>query len=334
MVYVKQQHMDLTPYIERETECIAKLSSIDMQDYLTKKDYVQKLIETERILITEGYYPNVTIDKLATFIRTKLLENNIAYPKNERFYDLFDEEEKRGGGYGTTSESLMGDSHNHDFKLQGDNLSECECGAIIYKNLLYDIAIEKIDDSLTPQLDHTAIERSDPTKHPTSHYLWLMQVNAMIVAKVARDMWTKYFDKKHPKRRSEKADLIDKAIRNVEHKIDEMKNLQAKIIYVSKLADARQKIGPFEKLKAAILVDTTYNLSHVAKMLQITDKHATNTIKKKKIELTHDLAWFKDIHLDCHVPECGNTNTYAIGDWYYEQTIRKSLGLTLTQPFS
>ncbi len=323
---------NLTPYIQRETECIAKLTAIDNQDFITKKQYVQQLIEAERVLINEGYYPDVTIDKLATFIRTKLLENNIAYPKNERFYDLFGEGEKRGGGYGTISESLMGDSHDHDFRIKSDDLRECECGAIIYKGLLYDITLDKEEEPFTPQLDQIEIERSDPTKYPVPHYLWLMQMNAMLVAKVARDMWVKYFQKKYPKLLSDKSTMMDKAIRNPEHKVEEMKELQGKIMYVSKIADARQKIGPFEKLKAAILVDTTYNLSHVAKLLQITDKHATNTIKKKKIELTQDLDWFKDIHLECH--ECGTQCTYAIGDWYYEQTIRRSLGLTLRQPFS
>ncbi len=322
---------NLSPYIKRESECISKLASIDRQDYITKKEYIIKLIEAERVLITEGYYPDVTLDKLATFINTKLLENNITYPRSQDYYALFDSGETRGGGYGSSSESMDIDSHNHDFRILTDDTSECSCGAIIHKGLLMDIVPEKTDEPYTPQLDQVEIERSDPTKYPVPHYLWLMQTNAMLVAKVARDMWVKYFDKKNPKLKSDKAEILEKAIRHTENKVEEMKELQSKIMYVSKIADARQKIGPFEKLKAAILVDTTYNLSHVAKLLQITDKHATNTIKKKKVELTQDLEWFKDIHLECH--ECGTQCTYAIGDWYYEQTIRRSLGLTLRQPF-
>ncbi len=271
--------INLSDYIRRETECISKLASIDKQDYITKKQYVEKLIEAERVLIQEGYYPDVGIDKLATFIRTKLVENNIAYPKNERFYDLFAEEEKRGGGYGTTSESLMGDSHDHDFTIYEENLSGCKCGAIIYKGLLYDIAPDKTEEPFTPQLDHTQIERSDPLDNLTTHYIWLVQTNAMLLAKIARDLWTKYYDKKKPKIKSDKAEGMDASIRHTERKLADMLDLQARLIYTSKLVDARQKIGPFEKLKAAILMDTTFNPSHVAKMLQITDKHATNTIK-------------------------------------------------------
>ena len=323
---------NLTPYIQRETECIAKLSAIDKQDYITKKEYIIKLIEAERFLITEGYYPDVTIDKLATFINTKLIENNITYPRSQDYYALFEKGETRGGGYGTTSESMDIDSHEHDFRIINDDTRECKCGVIIYKGLLMDIVVEKEEEPFTPQLDHKQREHSDPTKFLTTHYIWLVQINAMLLAKIARDMWTKYFDKDDPKSKSERADGMDRGIRHTERKIAEMEDMQAKLIYTSKIVDARQKIGPFEKLKAAILMDTTFNPSHVAKMLQITDKHATNTIKNKKIELTQDLDWFKDIHLKCH--ECGNQCTYAIGDWYYEQTIRKSLGLTLTQPFS
>jgi len=224
------------------------------------------------------------------------------------------------------------DSHDHDFQIEAKDLSVCECGAIIYKGLLYDIAPEKTDEPFTPQLDQIQIERSDPLDNVITHYIWLVQINAMLLAKIARDLWTKYYDKDNPKEKSERAPSMDATIRNTERKLSEMKDMQAQLIYTSKIVDARQKIGPFEKLKAAILMDTTFNPSHVAKMLQITDKHATNTIKKKKIELTQDLKWFKDIHLECH--QCGTQCTYAIGDWYYEQTIRKSLGLTLTQPFS
>jgi len=88
--------LNLTEYIQRETECLSKLASIDKQDYITKKQYVEKLIEAERVLITEGYYPGVTIDKLATFINTKLLENNITYPRSQEYYSLFNPDKRRG----------------------------------------------------------------------------------------------------------------------------------------------------------------------------------------------------------------------------------------------
>lgn len=310
-----------------------KLHELENIDQTNQKSILQRsreIIELERIKLENNKIQLEHKKLFASYIIGKINERVPSFKTSGAFFSLFSEDEKVIRG--TNLQAKL--SHEHDFDSDPNNpdLKKCSCGKIQFHGIDYDATPILETSDPTPKEEQKIAKRADPTKHPTSHYLFLVQINAMLLSKISKDMWTKYFDKKDPAKKSEKAVNMERGIRNAEKKVEEMKDLQAKLIYTSKIVDARQKIGPFEKLKAAILMDTTFNPSHVAKMLQITDKHAANTIKNKKIDLTHDLSWFKDIHLNCH--ECGNTCTYAIGDWYYEQTIRKSLGLTLTQPFS
>ena len=330
--------MNLQPWIEKSKECITILEKINKQEYSTKKEYIQKFIDAERVLVKEGYHQGITIDKLASFINTKLALNGITYHKNGEYYSWFSDEEKRSGGYGTNFDSLDSDSHEHDFKATDSPLLKtCICGRILFKGLEYDVApITEESDEIIEQRAKNIKEKSDPTKYPETLYFYLVQENGGLLAKLSRALWVKFFDKEDPKKKSNKAEIIEKSLRNVKDKIEEQKEIKAELLYLLKISDERQKIGSFEKLKGLLLAETTYNPSHVANMMGITDKHFSNIIKAKSKEIMDDYkdGWFSNIHLECHVSSCGNFNTYSIGEWVDESLIRKKIGLTLKQPFS
>jgi len=311
---------DDAEYSQKQTELLHILTEIDRADYDTKRQYIIRLIEVSRPLVQQK-------DNLANYINAKLLENNISYPRNgQYFYNLFEENEKHTWGTNLSSTLV---EHEHKFDQSADpRFKTCECGMVQFESILYEKAPE-VEQPEEPEYVETLENEKrvfDPYTTPITEYLALVGVNCIMLKKIADDLIFKF------NINSKITDILKRKIPHPEVKIREQKNLQAKLLYIEKLNDFRNKIGQFEKIKAILLMETTFLVAKVAKMLSITPKHATNNIHRNKEEYMKNLKWFKQIHLNCK--HCGSENEYDIGDWYNEQLIRKKIGLTLEQPFS
>ncbi len=321
---------ELIPWIEREKECIDTLYNLDFSQEKTKTMYLQKLIEAERMLVDGGYYPGITRSKLAQFIYSKLLDNKIEFPRGDSYYNLFEEDERRG--YGTIFNSLSVKSHPpHEF----NNSGSCPCGALQWNGVIY--LPEPAQDAPTETEQDRIKELADPTEYPSTHYILLTQKNAIEYVKLCREILSKYFDKANPKETTEYKPVIDAAIKDAKTKIKKEKAIFAKIKLARNYADSRKKVTDWEKLKAHILDVSTYNISKVAKMLRITDKQATKTIKdeRRKKEIVDNVRWFETIQIKApRKLKKGEMFTWKIQNWYNEQIIRKNIGLTLKQPFA
>jgi len=309
--------MDAAEYLKKQTEILNLLTEIDTADLDSKREYIIRLIEVSRPIVEN---PRT----LAMYINAKLLSNNITYPRNgEYFYNLFTEDEKLS--WGTNFSSTIVEHIHKMVNTKDSRFKVCDCGLVEFQQIMYDVKeIEETESEISQSSEPVVI--FNPHKHPMTEYFSMVADNCDKLKKIAEDLMFKFADRK------EVADVITSKIPHPEFKIIEQKELQAKLMYLSKLTDFRNRIGSFEKLKAILLVQTTFLVAKVAKLLAITPKHTTNNIIKNKDEYIRDMKWFKQIHLNCK--HCGSQNEYDIGDWYNEQLIRKKIGLTLEQPFS
>ena len=110
----------------------------------------------------------------------------------------------------------------------------------------------------------------------------------------------------------------------------EVKSLEAKLIHADKNSDARQKVGEFEKIKAFILQLTTHTVAHVAKIINRTPKHMTNSVIRNLPKYEEILKWFKSVYLIC--PHCSKQVEWVAYDWFNEQCERMELDMNMTQP--
>ncbi len=223
------------------------------------------------------------------------------------------------------------DSHSHvyDQDTLDPNVSLCVCGAAKIQHVIYEPVKEQPEKKATLKS-----ERPDPTKHPETNYLFKAQINALLFAKLSKEIWLRFFEKGSTEI-GDNAIVLKNAIKDPETRVREMEDLQARIKYIMKMPDSRQKISEWEKVKAQLLLRTTYNISKVANMLQISDKHATNAIKSKQLEIENNIRWFPKISLRAPRDlKRGELYDWNIEHWYNEQIVRKNIGLTMKQPFS
>ena len=113
---LKQQHDSI----------IQKLRDVDEQDFQTKTGLVRELIDVSRPLLKKKLISGLNSNDLATYINGKLIEFGIKFPRNEKFYNLFVDSEKRN--YGTNVNSTKGRiEHEHIF-IGDQHHKKCECG--------------------------------------------------------------------------------------------------------------------------------------------------------------------------------------------------------------
>ena len=136
---------------------IAKLQDISDRDYKTKTELVKELIAVSRPLIKSGLIKGLKQKDLATYINAKLIENGIKYVRNERFYDLFTENEKHSE-YGSKLSSTTVRAHEHNF-VGTENEKKCECGDMIVYGKHYTPAAVEIDDE--PETTHYDIDMTE-----------------------------------------------------------------------------------------------------------------------------------------------------------------------------
>ena len=320
---------------KEQGDIIRQLHEADSKDYATKKDLVSKLIEVSRLMVKTELIQGVILNDLASYINGRLDEYGIKFPRNQDFYNLFSEKEKRE--YGTNSISMSRRNHKHNFESVDQYTKKCECGIIQFYGINYERKEDEIEDQFEAKdnfsgisepmirIDQKAKPQIDPYENPLTEYFQRIHYNALDLAELADDLVKKYYSNK------DIAKIMESAINfKLDDLIDEQKSLEAKIIHMNKQADYRQKIGEFEKIKAIILEKTTYNVAKVAKMLAITPKHMTNNIIRNLDEFKRHMKWFRSVIIKCN--HCKKTVNFDMFDWYNEQLVRKNLDLELRQP--
>ena len=302
--------------MQRQKELLTRLSHVNSEDYQTKKEIIESLIDATRPLMELGYY-NWKRVYFASYIHQQLLDYNIEYPRGETFYSLFFDEEKREER--TNIESL---SEIHKHKFNDDD--ECECGVIKHKNILYDVKQITIDKTDLEKNITTDDDKPDPYSNKTTEYIQRVKFNCDELGALCTGLLKKYFEDETI------AKTIESAIPNIKELLNEQKGLEAKLIHLGKQTDYRQKIGEFEKIKSIILSNSTYNLAKVAKILTITPKHQSKNILQNTEKFLTNMKWFRNIFFECK--KCKFENDIELFNWYNEQVERKTLGLEQLDP--
>ena len=310
---------------------IQKLIAVDEQDFKTKIDLVRELVDVSRPLLEKTLISGLTSSDLASYINGKLLEFGIKFPRNEKFYNLFNDSEKRNYKSGTNSYSTNGRiEHEHTFI--GDYQEKiCECGDLIRLGKHYTMAELPQDNTGTTTFDFTEKPKQDKSKKRpyTNNVIDYLQRLAYLnddYASLLHDQVKKYY----------KYESVAKAVdeyykdKNMDKLMIEVKSLEAKLIHADKNSDARQKVGEFEKIKAFVLQLTTHTVAHVAKILSITPKHMTNSVIRNLPKYEKILKWFKRVYLIC--PHCNKQVEWEAYDWFNEMCERRQLDMDMTQP--
>ena len=306
-------------------EVIAQLINVDEEDVKTKTDLIRRLIEISRPLLKSGLVKGVNDSNLATYINAKLIENGIKYQRNDKFYNLFLDSEKRE--YGSNTISPIGRiDHEHNFT--GNDEKSCECGDMIMYGKHYTIAPDPIEkkDKIPAMISKQDKSDKRPYSNPVVEYLQRLAYLNDDYADLLHDQIKKYF-KYEPVASALDDYFKDKDMGKL---MIEVKSLEAKLIHADKNSDARQKVGDFEKIKAFILQLTTHTVAHVAKIINITPKHMTNSVIRNMPKYEKILKWFKSVYLIC--PHCKKQVEWVAYDWFNEQCERKELDMNMTQP--
>jgi hypothetical protein len=319
--------VSIEAYADKERELLEELLTKDTESIKTKKALVERLVEVTRELFKLGYIEGLKKQDISSYVNGRLTEYGITYPRNQKWWSIFQDDEKRSYE-GTTLNYTRGINHEHKFES-----GKCECGSIISNSIIYEE--EKVDDTpikITAAEPETSSSKLKATAVATkvntdlSDYLKRVYQNAMELSIIARDIENKY--QTNPGLQK----VMDKALTEIPKKIEEQKTVQALLIHANKNADFRQKIGEFEKVKALMLEKSIYNTAKVAKLLSVTPKHMTNNIMTSYDEYMRNLKWFKLIHIV--MPQDikkGETFQFNIADWYNMNLERMTIGLHQTQ---
>ena len=319
---LKQQHDSI----------IQKLRDVDEQDFQTKTGLVRELIDVSRPLLKKKLISGLNSNDLATYINGKLIEFGIKFPRNEKFYNLFVDSEKRNYEIGSNVNSTNGRiQHEHIF-IGDQHHKKCECGDMIIYGTHYTMAeppkenIGTVTVNLNPDKPKQDKSKKRPYANPVIDYLQRLAYLNEDYASLLHDQVKKYY-KYEPV-----AKAIDEYFKgeNMDKIMIEVKSLEAKLIHADKSSDARQKVGEFEKIKAYVLQLTTHTVAHVAKLLGITPKHMTNSVIRSLPKYEKILKWFKSVYLIC--PHCKKQVEWLAYDWFNEQCERMTLDMNMKQP--
>jgi len=336
---------------KKHDKLLAQLVEVDEEDVQTKTDLIRMLIAVSRPLLQNDLIKGLTSNDLATYINAKLIENGITFQRNDKFYNLFGDSEKRK--YGTNVNSPNGRiDHEHNFV--GDyNEKKCECGDIIFYGKHFTLAPPPTEKVIAPQT--VTQEKQDKSKkrpysNPVVNYLQSLTYLIEDYADLLHDQVKKYYkyetvakalDEFYKDKDMKKLLIIEleQELIRINNKVgktgigfleDEVKHCQSLQIHADKNSDARQKVGEFEKIKAYILQLTTHTVAHVAKLINITPKHMTNNVIRNMEKSEKLLRWFKTVFVIC--PHCKKQVEWVAYDWFNAQCERKELDMNMAQP--
>ena len=307
---------------------IEELIKANENDFKTKTDLVKQFIDVSRPLLNNGVIKGLKSSDLATYINAKLLEYGIKFPRNESYYNLFSDSEKRN--YGTNVISMLG-RNEHEHIFVGDDFEKiCECGDMIRLGRYYKQVPQEIEKEpkAKSSVDKPKQDKSEkrPYHNELIDYLLRMSYLCSDYASLLNDQIKKYH------KYESVASAIDEefAKKDIGKLMIEIKSLEAKLIHADKSSDARQKVGEFEKIKAYILQLTTHTVAHVDKIINITPKHMTNNVIRNIDRSKKLLQWFKTVYLTC--PHCKKQLAWEAYDWFNEQCERCNLEQDMNQP--
>ncbi len=312
--------------INEHNDLIKKLIEVNSKSTTTKKEFVTKLVEISRELVKSGTIKGFKSNNLASYINQQLMLNKIEFPRNENFYSLFTESEKRG--YGTNSISTSS-RIDHEHKGEGDDFEKkCECGDILRLGVHYSVVVEKEESEIPKHNLKSPQEKIEkrPYSNPIIEYINRNAYLADDISSLLKDQVKKY----------QKYETVAKSLddyyakQDMDKLMSELKSLEAKLIHADKSSDARQKVGEFEKIKAFILQQTTHTVAHVAKIINITPKHMTNNVIRNIDRSKNLLKWFKTLFVLC--PHCKKEFGVNLYDWFNEQCERCNLNNDMKQP--
>lgn len=327
--------MEIKEYLKRQNELLERLSKINSDDFKTKREIIQELIDATRPLVETGYYQWKKWF-FASFIYQQLEQYDIEYPRGEYFYNLFNEDEKREER--TNFESL---NEIHEHKFEGtDGVKRCECGSIEFESLIYGVEPPKEKTHTSEEVKKMIDEKPDPFSNPYTEYIQRVKFNCDELGSYCNELVKKYYGDENV------AKTIESALPRIDSLLEEQKSTKAKLIHMGKQSDFRQKIGEFEKIKAIILEkNSKYGIAGVAKLLTnlekckkcgfthmgISPKHMSVNIMKNVNGFLNNMKWFRSLIFKCK--SCQAENVIELADWYNESIERKNLGLDmLTMP--
>jgi len=222
--------VEIEEYLKRQNELLERLSQVNSDDFKTKKEIIEELIDATRPLVESGYY---TWPKkhFASFIFQQLEQYSIEYPRGETFYSLFHDHEKREER--TNSESLF-EIHQHRFEGT-DDVKKCECGAIQFESLIYGVEPPKEKEESKTKTSET--EKKDPFTNAYTEYIQRVKFNCDELGSQCNDFIKKYYSDE------DIAKAMESVLQKINSLIEEQKGIEAKLIHMSKQSDYRQKIG-------------------------------------------------------------------------------------------
>ena len=306
-------------------QTIEELADFENKTGITKKSIVERLRDSVDVLVTNGKIP-IKREQISSYVWELLQERKISYHYNT-FISLFNENQKRN--YSKSSASLL---HEHQFPES--NPSECECGALQYNGLIYELEPVREESLISSKSLESLENQNDPFSEPVIEYYQRVADNARELASMADSLVGKYYEDE------ETAKLIESALPNIKEQIKEQKSLEAQLIAWGKEMDYRIRVGHFNKIKAILfLACTKYGIAGVAGLLAppcikcghkgITPKHMSfNILRKDKEEILQKMMYFRTIEVEIG----GKTVVIDINDWFNRQVERGDLNLDIERP--
>lgn len=335
--------INIDEQVKEQNRILENLTYINRESYTKKKDLIIQFKEVTRPLVLAGYYPDVQLSDLCSFIGKKLSENSIEYSSGH-LAELFDDDEKRTQ-HRSTKNSPDGGVENsppldeNPSAVQGSIIGQLD---YLEKQIgkSYDVMeesdyaekLQSLENISAKNLAH--IKSFDKTYKTLNHFVDTIEKTFGSV-ETAEDMLPTL-----PKKQRERLDaLITKYHNDVllitefeeslaDIKENEIKEIQVTQAMTSKDIDQRSKLTNWEKLMIVLAMKAGgIAKNQCAKLNGIDKKHITNNIYPESSpvephgENKHHryLSWFKAIRID--------GKTFDISRWFDEQIERKKLGL-------
>jgi len=332
---------DTDEYVKQQTKILTDLSDFENKGVMTKKEYITNLRQVTRPLVLSGYYPDVQLNDLCSFIGDLLEKYNIAYSRTT-LPSLFEDDEKRTQ---FTNKRFLKEEPNISSPL------ESEQGIIGQLDHLeksigkrYDVIPHYAAADKLNTLEQITIKSTNHIKTFTKKLLtanfYVDSFEKQFASAEDAEKILETLPKKQKIRLNSLITIYHSSILLItemesnladitDHKIKEMQVTQN---ITSKEIDERNKLTNWEKMMIILGMDVGgLAKNYCAKLNGIDKKHITNNIypqvapTENKTENKHHMykSWFKCITLKIG----GKQHTFDISRWFDEQVERGKLDL-------
>lgn len=328
-------------YTKRQSELLNELSVLENKDFETKKEYILQLKDVTKPLIESGYYDGLTMQDLATTVFDLLKKYDVTYPRNDSFYSLFTDEEKK-----LDRNPLMSTSSRHEIsplpleKRTGDEvidkLKQSErIGFDIPQGYAFGTYLARVMETSSEN-----IKQAQSVLRKLGNAIFYVNEFSKVFTDESIQLELDSLSGKKKKELQERYDYylksqetiqdIETGMGDVMVGINNLTEVLADQKHTSKQLDERNKITFIEKWNAIVLSKIQVNLSAVAKRLNIDKKHMTNNIVPTENPVTgsknnhHQYAdWFQCIRVE--TPD--GSYTINVKEYFDKQIERGKLNL-------